>query len=192
MSLAVTWSHAGSGATSTPAPARPRSTLRKVVHHLGQVLREGDTTLYLSGHAHHSRRTYPSWLIPYLNEDAWGGGLGRTLEMRNGGLASLAFTAFRNSLDEWEYNLGYMREWRLKQFGEHLTLRAGFTGLIISRSDYFYGAPFPAVLPQVSFGSGSTSVITMFVPRLPNELNMPDAIPGLNGDIVYTFARIKL
>lgn len=191
MSVLAPWSHADSGALRTGDEHRPRSRIRQVRGHLARILREGDSNLYLSGHAHHARRSYPAWLVPYLNENAWGGGLGKSLPTRNG-VASIGFTAFLDSVGEWEYNLGYMREWRTAPFDGRLTLGGGLSALVISRPDYFRGTPFPAVLPQLSLGYGSTTLIAMFVPRLPETLQPANGMPELNGDIVYTFARIKL
>ena len=89
-------------------PARPM--LQGISRHLSRVATDGDSSFYVSGYAYHLRRTYGTF-AETLNETAWGGGYGKTLCYDSGDAASIAFTAFLDSMGEVEYNLGYMREW---------------------------------------------------------------------------------
>lgn len=182
-SLALAWLLSFSWA----AAAKPhRSGLRRITRHLARVAAEGDNALYASGLAYHRRDRYGRDLIRELNENAWGGGFGRSLAMPNGGVASLAFIGFQDSLGEWEYNLGYIREWRTDPAPGRVVFGAGLTALAISRSDFFRGAPFPALLPVASVELDRVALLATFVPRVPI------AGPGIFGDVTYVFARIRL
>lgn len=162
----------------------------EVARHLRDVVKKGDHALYFSGYAYHNARTYGPGIKRILNEEAWGGGYGRTLELKDGGAASVAFTAFRDSLDEWEYTLGYTREWRWAPFAGDLKLGAGLTGFLTSRTDFFDGTPFPAVLPLASVTYDKTAVIATYVPRIPGMDRGLTGLPDMNGDVVYVFARV--
>jgi hypothetical protein len=178
---------------TTSEPTKPKhSRMRQLGKHLEKILKKGDPALYVSGYAYHFRSTYGPQLIKVLNENAWGGGFGKTLTTPDGGTSSLAFTAFLDSLDQWEYNLGYMREWRWAPFHGKFTLGAGFSAMVITRPDFFQGRPFPAVLPQLSTGYGDVTLIGMLVPRLPDGAPPRPGRIELNGDVIYAFARIKL
>lgn len=160
--------------------------------HLGRVLSDGDTSLYLSGYAYHLRNNYSPRVLARLNEDAWGGGIGRTLALKDGGVASIAFTAFRDSIDDWEYTLGYMREWRWAPFHGDFKVGAGLAGFLTSRPDFFGGIPFPAVLPQATVAFGGVTVIGTYVPRLPEGGRFREDLLDMNGDVVYVWARVDL
>jgi palmitoyl transferase len=177
--LPLTWSRAA-------APPRSVSGVARVTRHLAKIAREGDVALYASGLAYHRRDRYGPDVIRSLNENAWGGGLGRSLSMPHGGVASLAFTTFQDSLGEWEYNLGYIREWRSTPAPRRVVFGVGLAAFLISRPDFFDGRPFPAALPVVSIGRDDVALLGTYVPRIP------EGSPGMNGDVVYLFARIKL
>jgi palmitoyl transferase len=162
-----------------------------VKSHVFDVARDGEWALYLSGHAYHVRRSYPRDLVALLNEDAWGGGFGRTLRLKDGGLASLAFTAFEDSLGGIEYNLGYIREWRTRPLAGHLVLGAGLSVFLTSRTDFFEGKPFPALLPLVSAEVGRVALIATYVPRLPSRNGEGGGFPEIYGDVFYVFSRIR-
>lgn len=193
LSLTIPQSHASPGPEKKKEAVRPpRSRTRQIRRHLSRLIRDGDSNLYISGHAHHSRSSYRPWLLEQLNENAWGGGYGRSLQFPNGNVASLAATAFVDSLGNWEYNLGYMREWRTAPFDGRFKLGIGLSALLISRPDFFEGTPFPAALPQLSAAYGGTTLIAVLIPRFSNHTRPADELPGMNGDVIYTFARIKL
>jgi palmitoyl transferase len=178
---------------TAPVAKKKHSYLKQLGGHLARVIDQGDPSLYLSGYAYHLRSSYGPELIRILNETAWGGGYGHTLTTKDGGTASLAITVFRDSLDDWQFNMGYMREWRWAPFHGQFTVGAGLSAMIITRPDFFDGRPFPAVLPQLSTGYKDATLIAMLVPPLPD--GNPSPRPGrvvLNGDVVYFFARIKL
>ena len=193
MCLTLKRLHAGEGPPKkAEAPRRARSRLRQLRRHLARIVNDGDSSLYVSGYAYHSRSAYGRWTIEHLNENAWGGGFGKTLENTKGSVASLAGTAFKDSLGNWEYNLGYMREWRTAPFDGRLTLGAGLSAMLMSRPDFFGGTPFPAVLPQLTLGYGDATLIAVLVPPIPEDAHPANGIPGLNGDVIYAFLRIKL
>lgn len=184
---------------SDPSPApradrhpRSRSRLSRLARHVGKILREGDPEAYVSGYAYHSRRRYSPDLLRIMNENAWGGGFGSSLSMHDGGVSSLAFTAFQDSLGQWEYNLGYLREWRTRPGPGRLVFGAGLAGFLTSRQDFFEGTPFPAVLPIVSLEASNVTLLATLVPRLPSDTEAGRRGEEINGDVAYVFARIKL
>lgn len=183
-------------AAAPPTPRAPsthesdRSRIESAGDHLAKVIRDGDSALYLSGYAYHWRKTYGPETIAILNEHAWGGGYGKSLTMKDDGVASIALTAFRDSVHEWEFTLGYMREWRWAPFDGELKLGAGLTAFLTSRPDFLDGVPFPGILPQASVALGDVSVVATYVPRIPGPTITPDGLPGMNGNVFYFFSRV--
>ena len=175
-----------------PAAKRSRSKLARLGRHLAKIVHEGDSTLYASGYAYHKRTVYPPPIMKILHEEAWGGGFGKTLTLADGGVASVAFTAFLDSLGQWEYNLGYMREWRWAPFHGRLHLGVGLTAFVTSRPDFFRGTPVPAVLPQLTLEHGDVALIATLIPRIPDINASLPGVVNMNGDIAYLFARIRL
>lgn len=127
---------------------------------------EGNWDLYLSGYAYHSRSTYSRDRIRRLNEKAWGGGFGKTLRNSNGNDESLYVIVIRDSLSKPQWAAGYTHEWVFPLGESGLEAGAGLTALIMRRSDWADGYPFPALLPVASFGSRRARLEATFVPRL--------------------------
>jgi palmitoyl transferase len=149
-----------------------------------RIWNEGDNTLYLSGYAYHGRHTYSPEKIAEFNEEAWGGGFGRTLLDENGNSNSLFGLAFLDSHSDVQAQVGYAREWRW-QFAEHAAVGAGFVAMLVTRSDMFNNIPFPAVLPLASLEIHGVGLMASYVPKL----NGGD---GGNGDVLFLFGRINL
>lgn len=159
-------------------------TSHKAWDYAKRIWNEGDNTLYLSGYAYHGRNTYSAEKIAEFNEEAWGGGFGRTLIDENGNSNSLFGLAFLDSHSDVQAQVGYAREWRW-QFTEHAALGAGFVAMLVTRSDMFNNIPFPAVLPLASLEVHGVGLMASYVPKL----NGGD---GGNGDVLFLFGRINL
>ena len=153
------------------------------IDYAGRIWDEGDNILYLSGYAYHGRGTYTKEKIAEFNEEAWGGGFGRTLIDENGNANTLFALAFLDSHSDIEAQVGYAREWRW-QFAEHAAVGAGFVAMLVSRSDIFNHIPFPVILPLASIEWYRVALMASYVPRLSGD--------GGNGDVLYLFARINL
>ena len=132
----------------------------------GRPYLNGNWDLYLSGYAYHSRSTYSRDRIRRLNEKAWGGGFGKTLRNANGNDESLYVIVIRDSLSKPQWAVGYTHEWIFPLGESGLEAGVGLTALIMRRSDWADGYPFPALLPVASFGSRRARLEATFVPRL--------------------------
>src|SRR3989338_7712810 len=73
------------------------SLFKPICQRLHQVWSEGDTDLYISGYAWHNRYIYSREKIKSYNENAWGGGLGKSLFDEKGNWHALYAIAFLDS-----------------------------------------------------------------------------------------------
>jgi palmitoyl transferase len=119
--------------------------------------------VYLSGHAHHFGGTYSKKQIDQLNENAWGGGFGRTRRNQSGNDESYYVMAIRDSLDHTQWMAGYAYQWVYPVLS-NVEAGVGLTALIIKRKDWFQGHPFPAVLPVASIGTQRVKIVASYVP----------------------------
>ena len=151
---------------------------------LTNIAEEGRWDLYLSGYAYHGRDTYTEQRIKKLNEKAWGAGIGKTVRNEKGNDESLYFMAVRDSHMRAQWMAGYAYQWiRQINIGSHLEVGAGVTALLMRRSDWFGGVPFPAVLPIASIGTQGAKLMATFVPRI--------STPKGKGDVVLLFAKFE-
>jgi palmitoyl transferase len=81
--------------------------LRSSYHRLKQIWQEGDIELYLTGYAWHNRYTYSADRIKTYNENAWGGGLGKSFLDEKGNRHDLYAFAFLESHKKVEPIAGY-------------------------------------------------------------------------------------
>ena len=133
---------------------------------LTNIAEEGRWDLYLSGYAYHGRDTYTEQRIKKLNEKAWGAGIGKTVRNEKGNDESLYFMAVRDSHMRAQWMAGYAYQWiRQINIGSHLEVGAGVTALLMRRSDWFGGVPFPAVLPIASIGTPNLRERAAFRPN---------------------------
>jgi hypothetical protein len=133
---------------------------------ISRIADQGDWDLYLSGYAYHSRSTYSQDRIKRLNEKAWGGGFGKSLRNSSGNDESLYVIVIRDSLYKPQWAAGYSYEWIFPLGGSGMEVGAGVTALIMRRSDWANGVPFPALLPVASIGTRKARLEATFVPRL--------------------------
>jgi len=141
----------------------------------------GTWELYLTGYDHHGRNTYSAERIKELNENAWGGGLGRTVADDRGNSHDVYFLAFRDSHSKPEYLAGYA--WQARwPLGDNWRAGLGLTAFITLRSDYaHYLIPVPGILPLASLQYRKVSVMASYVPRLSSH--------GGNGDVLFLFGK---
>lgn len=143
---------------------------------------QGETSLILSGYAHHGRSTYTSERIREFNEKAWGLGAAKTLRNPNGDEEYLYVMAISDSHYDPQLMAGYAYQWTWPIAGK-LEVGAGWTALLISRSDTWNGLPFPAALPLVSIGTPAAKLMAAYIPRISNNKG--------NGDVLLLFGRIS-
>jgi palmitoyl transferase len=155
--------------------------LTDACNHGARAFKEGNWDLYLTGHIHHGRGTYDDEHLRDLNEDAWGGGLGRSVVDARDNTHSVYFLAFKDSHFKPEYAAGYA--WQARwPLGENWRAGVGVTAFVTLRSDYaHYLAPVPVILPLASLQYRGASLQASYVPRLSSK--------GGNGDVLFVFGR---
>lgn len=146
-----------------------------------RAFNEGTWDIYLTGYDRHGRGTYTKERINELNEKAWGGGFGRTVNDDRGNSHNVYVLAFRDSHFKPEYLGGYawQARWALS---ENWRAGLGVTAFVTLRSDYaHYAIPVPAILPLASLQYRKTSLMASYVPRLSTK--------GGNGDVLFIFGK---
>lgn len=151
---------------------------------LTNIAEEGRWDLYLSGYAYHGRNTYTEERIQKLNEKAWGAGVGKTVRNEKGNDESLYFMEIRDSHMHPQWMAGYSYQWiHPITTGSSLEVGAGVTALLMRRTDWFGGVPFPVILPVASIGTQGAKLMATFVPRL--------STPKGKGDVILLFAKFE-
>ena len=130
---------------------------------LHQIWTEGDNELYMSGYAWHNRHTYSREKVNSYNEQAWGGGLGKSFYDEKGNWHGLYAFAFLDSHKNVEPAVGYAYL-KMANFTENLHLGAGIAAFITSRPDIFNSVPFPGVLPWVSLNYRRATLCATYIP----------------------------
>ncbi len=151
-----------------------------------QIMTHGQLEVYLSGYAYHSRSTYSDARRERLNERAWGGGVGKTWRDGAGNDASLYAMAIRDSKFHPQWMAGYAYQWQTPATAGGLELGAGLTALIMRRSDWFGGVPFPAVLPVASLGTRRAKLTLTFIPHIVSAKGRG------NGNVLLLCAKFDL
>lgn len=143
---------------------------------------KGGTDLIVSGYSWHTPWTWTAEKRAEENANAWGGGLGRTVERPNGDTDTVFFLVFNDSHSRPQYNVGYgwSTYWRAR---DSLQPGLGYTLMIVARNDIFNGWPFPAVLPLLSLRYQNLTLYSTYIPTL-GGVN--------NGSVLYIFGKIAL
>jgi lipid IVA palmitoyltransferase len=128
-----------------------------------RIAREGDADLYFSGLIYHMPYAYTSERRGELNEAGWGGGLGKSLTDAKDNKRILYAMAIRDSHYKPQYMAGYAWMARWTTSG-NMKLGAGYTMMLIARTDYGHYAPMPVILPLVSVGTEQSALYATFVP----------------------------
>lgn len=151
--------------------------------HVVDTYENGDNALLLSGYSWHLPGSWTAERRAMENQNAWGGGLARSLEEPNGDTENVFFLVFEDSHRQPQYNLGY--SWST-YWGDRDAIQAGlgFTAMIIRRPDIANGWPVPVVLPLFSLRSQKTEVFSTYIPKLNGGVN--------HGSILYIFGKIDL
>lgn len=142
--------------------------------------------VYMSGYAYHDRETYTPKQIAKMNENTWGGGLGRTWRTERGNDESVYMVGIRDSHNRPQWMAGYAYQWMFPVVPKKLEVGAGLTGLLIRRHGWFNGNPFPAVLPVASIGTRNAQLVATYVPSVSSS-----KLKG-KGNIVLVMLRMAL
>jgi palmitoyl transferase len=126
--------------------------------------------VYVSGYAYHDRDTYSQQQLHKMNETTWGGGLGKTVHDERGNEEGVYLMGIRDSNRRPQWMAGYQYQWMLPLKSQNnLQVGAGFTALVIRRSDWYDGRPFPALLPVASIGNRAAQLVATYVPHLSDR-----------------------
>ncbi|MFZ6769179.1 hypothetical protein ACO0LM_19155 [Undibacterium sp. Di26W] len=150
---------------------------------VNKILDEGDLQLMVAGYTHHGRNTYTAARIAELNERTWGMGFSKAIRDKADNEEFLYGMAISDSHFRPQLMAGYAYQW-MKPLGDKVEVGGGWTGSLISRTDYFSGVPFPVVLPVASIGTRSSKLMATYVPRFSKNKG--------NGDVLFLFARFDL
>jgi palmitoyl transferase len=166
----------------TPAPA-DTSWWNQAKTKTLDIYNNGELSILLSGYARHGRNTYTPERIKELNELAWGMGFSNSIRDKKDNEELIYGLAISDSHFKPQFMAGYAYQW-MKPLGDQYEAGLGVTGLLISRTDYFSGVPFPGVLPLASIGTRKTKLMAAYIPRVSRHKG--------NGDVLLLFMRIDL
>lgn len=141
--------------------------------------------VYLSGYAWHGRDTYSRKQLNRMNENTWGGGIGRSIRNERGNDESVYLVGIRDSHERPQWMAGYAYQWVFPLVSKY-EVSAGLTALLIRRRDWFDGRPFPAVLPVASFGTHKAQLTATYVPPISTR-----KVKG-KGNIVLVMLKMSL
>jgi palmitoyl transferase len=147
------------------------------------IVDHGALSIILSGYARHGRNTYTAERIAELNENAWGLGFSKAVRNQKDNEDSLFGLAISDSHFKPQFMAGYAHQW-MQPIGGNFEAGVGYTALLISRTDYFSGIPFPGVLPVASIGTRNSKLMAAYIPRLSQNKG--------NGDVLLLFLRLDL
>lgn len=133
---------------------------------IGAIADEPGWDIYLTGYAYHSRGTYSRDRLSRMNENAWGGGFGKTFRNSHGNDESMYAVGFRDSRYKPQWIAGYAYAWTYPVNASGIEVGAGITAAITRRSDWFGGTPIPVALPFASIGGQRGKLIAALVPRI--------------------------
>lgn len=169
---------------ATPAPAsEDASWWSQSKSKTKHILDDGSLSMMLSGYARHGRNTYTPERIKELNEKAWGLGFSKAIRNAKDNEESLYGVAISDSHFSPQFMAGYAYQW-MRPLSEKYEAGLGVTALLISRRDYFSGAPFPGFLPVASIGTRSSKLMASYIPRISQNKG--------NGDVLLLFVRFDL
>lgn len=151
--------------------------------HAVNILDKGELNLMVSGYAHHGRNTYTPERIAELNEKAWGLGFMETVRDVKDNEESLFGLAISDSHFRPQLQAGYTYQWMHDVAGP-IEAGVGWSAMLMSRTDYFAGFPFPVALPVASIGTKKNKLMAVYVPRLSKNKG--------NGDVLLIFARFDI
>jgi palmitoyl transferase len=136
-----------------------------------QTFTQGENELYLAGYAWHNRNYYDRQRLQKYNENAWGGGLGKSFYDENGDWHGLYAIAFLDSHKYLEPAVGYAFL-KVLHLSENTRVGVGYTLLVTQRPDIFKGIPFPGALPWFSVSYRRASLSGTYIPGSRNVGNV--------------------
>jgi len=138
---------------------------------------KGNIDAYFTGYAWHNRYLYSTERLNTYNEAAWGGGLGKGYNDKDGDWNGLYAMAFLDSHKNVEPIGGYGFI-KTAHFTENTRGGIGYTVFITARPDIFKGRPIPGILPLVSVSYLKLSLFATYIPGAQGA-----------GNVLFCFAK---
>lgn len=147
---------------------------------LQQTWNSDSYDLYVPLYAWHNRLLYDRSRARKYNENAWGGGLGKSFKDEDGDRHYLFLMGFQDSHDMFQPYGGYafMKNKYLDE-KEDLSVGAGIVAGITARQEYEY-IPFPFPLPIVGVQYKRLAVEAAYIPGGKN-----------GGNVLFTWIRLN-
>lgn len=162
------------------AGSHSQSWIKRVSDNMTNILQNGNWDIYITGYGWHGRG-YSTQRRHELNQFSYGGGFGKSLVDENGNQNLLYGFVFSDSHHKPQPIIGYGKQW-FKKISCLLSLGAGYTAAITSRTDILSGIPVPVVLPVFSIKVSKVSLMGTFLPKL-SSVN--------KGDVLFVWGRIE-
>jgi len=124
----------------------------------------GGWDAYLPFYSYHPAWVYSAETRHNFHDDAWGAGVGKHWEDKNGNEDLVYAMVFTESHGHAEPIVGYARQWYTDPIVGDFKVGGGYTVGITSRPDIWSGVPFPLALPVISAKAGRFSLMSAIVP----------------------------
>jgi lipid IVA palmitoyltransferase len=152
---------------STPAGVSTRTGagfLARTGNGVKEVWGGGRDDLFVPGYIWHTPWQYSGDQLVRYNTAAWGIGYGRTMLDPKGNKRTLFAMVSADSYGRPQYMAGYAWRKMWRPGNGALRLGAGYTPLVIGRSDRLHYAPIPVALPLGSIGIERLELFGAYVP----------------------------
>jgi len=148
--------------STTPLPLGTEAARKEGFWHgvwdgTNRIWNEGSQDFYVSGYFYHTPYGFPSHKRDQYNDNAWGGGYGRTLTENNENQRMFYGLVAKDSHGNPMFLAGYawLARWDL---GRDLRVGAGYSALLISHSTSTNYWPVPLLAPVVSIGNNDVAL----------------------------------
>jgi antimicrobial peptide resistance and lipid A acylation protein PagP len=122
------------------------------------LLAEGDWGIVINGRSIHLNAE-KNW-----NEDNWGLGFEKEFNSSSRWVATAVANAFKDSMDNPSYMAGASIKRRFRTPSNHIYFDAGLVGFMMTRHNVRHDAPFPGLLPTMTFGTRHFAVNVTYMP----------------------------
>ena len=141
--------------------ARNRGWWSEVLDGTKRIWNEGSEDFYVSGYFYHSPHKFSRQKRDEYNDDAWGGGYGRTLTEDSDNQRILYGLVVRDSHQKPLYLAGYawLARW---DFVRDVRVGAGYSALVIAHSTSTNYWPVPLLAPLLSIGTSNAAIYATY------------------------------
>jgi hypothetical protein len=119
---------------------------------------DGDWGIVINGRSVHLNAE-KQW-----NQDNWGLGLEKEFNSSARWVTTAVANGFKDSMDNPSYMAGVSIKRRFRVPSNHVYFDAGVVGFTMTRHDVRHDAPFPGVLPTMTFGARRFAVNVTYMP----------------------------